>query len=159
MFSVMTRKCLLGSLMLLGLLGACERGEVPHTPPLPEPLPVPLPPIPALPTAPVSVEVPTLPAARPAPPPQASKKAVSGGPRPTAPATKRPSPVKLDLSLPEELVERLEPLEPATDAELLPRFFENDEQEFFKLHGRLITNEGDGGQGLDGAELRFEFKR
>src|SRR5690606_8203347 len=99
MFSAMTRKRLFTPLLLLCLLvvgGWAEAQQEPDS-------------LPSLEVAP----------ARPA---QGPEKAVSGGPKPGAPATEEPPPVQLDLSLPEEVVEQLEPLEPTADSRLLPQF-------------------------------------
>ena len=76
------------------------------------------------------------------------------------------SPVRLDLSLPTELVEQLNaeaPATPATLAPLLPPLFEQKQQALspFQLSGRLLTNDADEDylESVEGAELKFEFKR
>ena len=89
-------------------------------------------------------------------------------PRP-APA-KRPAPPKeeevqlaepeLDLHLPEELVEELMPAPSAEAARLLPPLFENGKaSQSMQIGGRLISGENDDEALIDGAEIRFEFKR
>lgn len=80
--------------------------------------------------------------------------------KPVAPKPQAP----LDLSLPAEVFEPLQPLEPLDEspATLLPPLFvEKTEPSPFQLNGKLITNErsDDYWDSLEGAELQFEFKR
>ncbi|WP_248796810.1 hypothetical protein [Pseudomonas sp. MWU13-2105] len=82
--------------------------------------------------------------------------------------TRLPLP-QLDLSLPQDMVKRLEP--PGTvplskSRPLLPQLFEKaPEQTPFQLNGRLLKNEMDlqlrneGRKEVDGAALDFEFKQ
>jgi hypothetical protein len=72
---------------------------------------------------------------------------------------------ELDLSLPRELVESLEPAgmrEARTQSEdgLLPPMFaeKDDDQQPFQLSGRIISNEIQR-NGIEGAELQFHFRR
>lgn len=75
-------------------------------------------------------------------------------------------PVKLDLRLPAELVEQMEPGEPqkglSRESLLPPLFVEKPaEPGPFQLNGRLITNDHSKEDYLDsveGAELQFEFR-
>jgi len=79
--------------------------------------------------------------------------------------TKLPK-AQLDLRLPEELVERLEPESqtkgPLSEQILPPLFREKTAPKSpFQLNGRLITNdrEDDYWRSVEGAEVQFEFKR
>ena len=74
----------------------------------------------------------------------------------------------LDLQLPPELVEQVQPDAPAeeiTAPALLPEMFAEKPKEPgpFELNGRLITNERDKDQdywnSVEGAELQFKFRR
>ncbi|WP_263144376.1 hypothetical protein, partial [Pseudomonas sp. RIT-PI-AD] len=66
---------------------------------------------------------------------------------------------KLDLHLPKEAVEKLVPDTARNKEEpLLPPMFEERQAAApFQLNGRLITKERE--DAIEGAELRFEFKR
>ena len=82
--------------------------------------------------------------------------------------TKLP-PVKLDLSLPEEMAEELKPKGtvalPRRDPILPQMFGDKAGSEAFQLNGRLISNEmqlqlrNEERRDVDGAALEFEFKR
>lgn len=64
----------------------------------------------------------------------------------------------LDLSLPEELLETVEPGEPLQLEPVLPSLFGHDIKRDYRLNGRLI--ESDNGEHLvEGAELRLEIRR
>jgi outer membrane biosynthesis protein TonB len=91
-------------------------------------------------------------------------------PEPRPVPAKRPAPPKeeevqlaepeLDLHLPEELVEELMPAPSADAARLLPPLFENGKaSQSMQIGGRLISGENDDEALIDGAEIRFEFKR
>ncbi|WP_244506022.1 hypothetical protein [Pseudomonas indica] len=148
-------------------LGACEPDKPPAKPAKPEPAAVPAPaPTPVLPSPP-AVEP-----AKPAAPEKATvkspelkpKPAVAVKPTPPAPAKVEEAPkANLDLSLPPELVEQVEPLEDKPLDSVLPSFFVDKAptESPFQLNGRLITNdrEDDYWQSVEGAELQFEFKR
>ena len=83
--------------------------------------------------------------------------------------TKLP-PAQLDLSLPQDMVRRLEPLGAvplSKNRPLLPQLFvgKNPEHTPFQLNGRLLKNEMDlqlrneNRKEVDGAALDFEFKQ
>lgn len=100
------------------------------------------------------------------PPPALKKPAVAKpqvvrSTRKPPPVEKAPEPqVPLDLSLPEELLETLQPLETPMemDSTLLPPMFrEEPEENPFQLNGRLITKERQ--DEIEGAELQIQFKR
>lgn len=64
----------------------------------------------------------------------------------------------LDLSLPEELLEAVEPGESLQLEPVLPSLFGHDIKRDYRLNGRLI--ESDNGEHLvEGAELRLEIRR
>ncbi|MDO9619019.1 MAG: hypothetical protein Q7J43_15245 [Pseudomonas sp.] len=128
----------------ISVISVAPADVVPVPVPDPEPVPTPKPP----------VKPPSEPA-RPIPKPAAKEPAVT-------PALKE----NLDLSLPADLFDELQPF--ATPDEfsspaLLPPLFRAQEssQSPFQLHGKLITNEqeDDYWDSLEGAELQFEFKR
>lgn len=64
----------------------------------------------------------------------------------------------LDLSLPEELLEAVEPGEPLQLEPVLPSLFGHDIKRDYRLNGRLIES-NDGEHLVDGAELRLEIRR
>lgn len=78
-------------------------------------------------------------------------------------------PVKLDLSLPEDMAEELKPKGtvalPRRDPILPQMFGDKAGSEAFQLNGRLISNEmqlqlrNEERRDVDGAALEFEFKR
>jgi hypothetical protein len=91
-------------------------------------------------------------------------------PAPRAAPAKSPAPPKpedvelaepeLDLHLPEELVEELMPAPGAEAARLLPPLFEKGKaSQSMQIGGRLISGEDEDEALIDGAEIRFEFKR
>ncbi|MDH0893775.1 MULTISPECIES: hypothetical protein [unclassified Pseudomonas] len=153
-------------LLALGLLAACDE---PPKPPSEAPRKqaearpeksAPTPPPPA------AKKAEEKPAPKPAPaPPKPTKPA----PKPAAksavsPAVKVPlPPVKLDLHLPEELVQGLEPGEPVEPPKpvLPPMFMEKPTKPGpYQLNGRLITNDrgDDYWDSVEGAELQIEFR-
>ncbi|AYC33315.1 hypothetical protein D3880_13565 [Pseudomonas cavernae] len=167
----------LGLVLLLSLLGACGDSE-PPVPKVPPSAPLPKPPV----TEPVVPPI-SLP---PTQPPETTKpqyKAPLPKPAPATPAPEtkpdlvvKQAPVKveeapvpqakLDLSLPEDLVQSLEPAEPLSTAEqkpLLPQMFapKPPAESPFQLNGKLITNEREDDylRSVEGAELQFEFKQ
>lgn len=90
-------------------------------------------------------------------------------PKPAAKVAKDEAlpPARLDLHLPPELVEQIQPDEPVeilTPPSLLPEMFVEKPKEPgpFELNGRLITNEreneGDYWDSVEGAELQFKFR-
>lgn len=108
----------------------------------------------AAPIEPKALETPEAPKKpQAAQPPRPSSKAVA--------VVKSPVPAaKLDLSLPKEVLENLEPVNAADemDSALLPQLFnEKVAENPFQLNGRLITK--DRQDDIEGAELQFEFKR
>lgn len=163
---------LLCAALALTLLAACDKEapSQPKAPPAPPPLTSSPAPEPAAP-----VEPPPAPESRPTPPPPAP----TPKPAPTPPAPAKPvepaaeptvaarlPAAKLDLTLPKDLVEQLQPTEAAADLAdqpLLPQMFvEKPAPESpFQLNGKLIHNEreDDYWRSVEGAELQFEFKR
>lgn len=105
--------------------------------------------------------------AAPQPAPPAVPRARPEAARPEAKMADRMLPkAKLDLSLPPELIDRLNAEDSAGKgalAPLLPALFEGKGPAAnpFQLSGRLITDEGDEDywNSVEGAELQFEFKR
>ncbi|MET1080781.1 MAG: hypothetical protein ABWY06_22445 [Pseudomonas sp.] len=101
-----------------------------------------------------------------APAPAVLKPVVKKNPTPVAPS-KAPAveqaevpKAPLDLRLPAELVDSLQPKDQPreTDTALLPPMFgEKVGDDPFQLNGRLITKERE--DVIEGAELQFEFKR
>ncbi|WP_421681640.1 hypothetical protein HKW98_10790 [Stutzerimonas urumqiensis] len=84
----------------------------------------------------------------------------------TAPQTVARKPVdeveveapEIDLSLPEDWAEELEPAEPVAEPALLPELFDGAEGDRIGMSGRLIPGEADDSM-VDGAELRIEIRR
>ncbi|BAN49499.1 hypothetical protein [Metapseudomonas resinovorans] len=165
---------LFGASLVLALLAACDKEAPtpPKAPPAPPPLSSSPQPEPAAPVEPVAP-----PAAPEPPPPPAPAPAPKSIPQPPTPAkpkepsvavsVKAPLPkAKLDLSLPEELVEQLQPRiaeDEAPRQPLLPPLFVQKPaaESPFQLNGKLLTNEreDDYWRSVEGAELQFEFKR
>ncbi|MCO6057492.1 hypothetical protein NG726_12515 [Pseudomonas sp. MOB-449] len=162
----------------LVLLVACDKDvpPKPKAPPAPPPVSssppsAPVEPLPAVPdlapaaSMPEPVAPPPAPAPKPVTPPPAPVKPKQEPPVETS--TKAPLPkAKLDLTLPKDLVNQLEPGDATADLPsqpLLPKMFvEKPETESpFQLNGKLITNEreDDYWRSVEGAELQFEFKR
>lgn len=165
--------------LLLAVLVGCD-GDKPEAPQPQAPArkeiqaPVAVPPPVAVPEAvePVPAAPPVeSPAVAPKPTPPAAPRTPVASPQPKASAPAAPQPVApLDLSLPDELLERLpgeEPLQAVEPQPLLPPLFGDQAQEpqSFELGGRLITNEGpaaadeDSWHELEGAELELRFRR
>ncbi|MDA0425618.1 hypothetical protein [Stutzerimonas frequens] len=98
-------------------------------------------------------------------------------PEPEAPqpaARSRPAPPKqpekpaevelvepvLDLRLPEELAEELEPAPSSESIRLLPPLFDTGEpSRSMQIGGRLISGEAEDESLIEGAEIQFELKR
>ncbi|HLD66195.1 MAG TPA: hypothetical protein VJA19_09135 [Pseudomonas sp.] len=93
--------------------------------------------------------------------PESPKPQVARPARKPLPAKKPPKPqLPLDLSLPEELLETLQPLDASAEMDnafLPPMFNEEPEDNPYQLNGRLITKERQ--DDIEGAELQIEFKR
>jgi hypothetical protein len=159
--------------LALTLLAACDKEapSKPKAPPAPPPLSTSPPPAPAdVPAAPEPVPPVD---SRPVPPPSTpAPKPVPTPPAPTRPkeqpvTAKAPLPkAKLDLRLPKDLVDQLEPGDasdvPSSQSVLPQMFAEKPAPEGpFQLNGKLITNEreDDYWRSVEGAELQFEFKR
>lgn len=152
-------------LTLFSLLG-CDPSTTPKNPkPTATEAPAPALTPPAAPVEPVTVLKP-----QQMPEPEAKPKQVvaptSAAPPKTAkPAVQAQPPVALDLSLPPEVFEPLQPLEPLDDApaKLLPPLFGEKvaPESPFQLNGKLITNErgDDYWESVEGAQLQFEFKQ
>lgn len=165
-------------LTLLSLL-ACDQSPVPQPAPQPKPPKTvsakPLPVAPEVEPAPVKPAAVAKPAEPPVPAQPVAKAAASAPeakpkpiPKPPATASKSVAPAPqapLDLSLPAEVFEQLQPLEPLDDlsvTRLPPLFVEKTKPTSpFQLNGKLITNErsDDYWDSLEGAELQFEFKQ
>lgn len=163
---------LLCAALALTLLAACDKDtpSQPKAPPAPPPLTSSPAPEPAAP-----VETPAVPESRPAPPAPAPTPQPAPMPHvpakpakpSTEPAVAAPLPkAKLDLTLPKELEDQLQPIEVTAelpDQPLLPQMFVEKPapQSPFQLNGKLIHNEreDDYWRSVEGAELQFEFKR
>ncbi|WP_043310190.1 hypothetical protein [Pseudomonas sp. ML96] len=184
----MPRLRILSLLLILSLLGACDdkpappadkqtsETQVPADQPAPAtetPVPAPAAPTPE-PAAPAKEKPKQAPEKLPEP---GSKvvddtslpKPADSKPKPAAKVSTREQlpPVRLDLRLPPELVEQLQPDEPFDDAApapLLPEMFVEKPTEPgpFELNGRLITNEREKSDNywdsVEGAELQFKFR-
>lgn len=99
-------------------------------------------------------------AAPAAPPSPAMAKVVRGS---TEPAQRRPAEEEaelkpLDMSLPAELLEAIEPGEPLRLEPVLPSLFGHEIKRDYRLDGRLIEG-SDGEHLVEGAELRLEIRR
>lgn len=184
----MIRYCLI--LLMLFMTGCDERKAAPGTPAAPEVLPAPLLSKPApLPTVLPEPEPEPEPAAQSTGRPQAPAlsgqtspaKSLTPAEPPVKPARKAPAAARvaaqklpalpLDLSLPHELVEQLQPGQPIPDivprpALLPPLFVEKPAPaSAFQLSGKLITNDLDREKlesdnyfdKVEGAQLNFEF--
>ena len=174
--------------LVLGLLAACDE---PPKPPVPVPEPpktetAPAKVQPAEPADPAPVVtnklVPEkLPVAVPKPQPEPAEEVARAAPPDKAPVVARvipkaaekasikqpklePLPEKLDLRLPKELVDTLEPApqEQQPEQGLLPPLFVEKPAEPgpYQLNGRLITNDrvDDYWDSVEGAELQIEFR-
>ena len=175
----MSRYCLIA---LLLCLAGCDKPEnvAPATPVVP----VAVPEVPAVAAVPIAAgPAPTSAPAEPesAPLPTPVVKAQTPRPKPAAskPASKssatsqKLAPLPLDLSLPHDLVDQLEPGEPIPDIvprpRLLPPLFGEKpaEPSAFQLSGKLITNDLDREKlesdnlldKVEGAQLNFEFRK
>ena len=175
----MSRYCLIA---LLLCLAGCDKPEnvAPASPVVPLAVPE-VPAAAAVPTAadPVPASAPAEPESAPLPTPVV--KAQTPRPKPAAskPASKssatsqKLAPLPLDLSLPHDLVDQLEPGEPIPDIvprpRLLPPLFGEKpaEPSAFQLSGKLITNDLDREKlesdnyldKVEGAQLNFEFRK
>lgn len=69
-------------------------------------------------------------------------------------------PAKLDLRLPKELVEEIQPSEVLNEQPVLPPMFvdKTPDASPFELNGRILTNEQAGDDSVQGAELQFKFR-
>lgn len=168
----MSRYCLIA---LLLCLAGCDKPE--NVAPASPVVPVAVPEVPA--AAAVPASAPAEPESRPLPAPAVKVQA----PRPKSVASKPASkstatsqklaPLPLDLSLPHDLVDQLEPGEPIPDIvprpRLLPPLFGEKpaEPSEFQLSGKLITNDLDREKlesdnyldKVEGAQLNFEFRK
>jgi len=94
--------------------------------------------------------------------PQAPKPVVSA-----APPAKKQVPVErvelpdpeLDLSLPEDWTEELQPEQTATNKQLLPPLFGSEEHSGVQMSGSLLPGQTEGEALIDGAQINFEIKR
>lgn len=175
----MSRYCLIA---LLLCLAGCDKPE--HVAPASPVVPIAVPEVPAAAAVPsaadsVPASAPAEPESRPLPAPAVKVQA----PRPKSVASKPASkstatsqklaPLPLDLSLPHDLVDQLEPGEPIPDIvprpRLLPPLFGEKpaEPSAFQLSGKLITNDLDREKlesdnyldKVEGAQLNFEFRK
>ena len=174
----MPRLPVLPLLLVLSLLSACDDQPSPaparsavSSSPIPADTPKPPPVAPVEPTP--------KPAQTPEKLPEPGSKVVEDT-RLSEPADRRPMPAvevdkeqalppaRLDLHLPPELVEQIQPDEPVetlTPPSLLPEMFVEKPKEPgpFELNGRLITNDhgdknADYWDTVEGAELQFKFR-
>ena len=174
--------------LIFGLLAACDE---PPKPPVPVPEPPKIEPAPAKSSSAESAAVAasklvpeTLPVAPPRPQPEPATAGERAAPPDKAPNVARvipkpaesaavkgkprlePLPEKLDLRLPKELVENLDPGKPQEkrpDEGLLPPLFvdKQNQPSPYQINGRLITNdrEQDYLDSVEGAELQIEFRK
>jgi hypothetical protein len=168
----MSRYCLIA---LLLCLAGCDKPE--NVAPASPVVPVAVPEVPAaaaVPTAADSVpaSAPAEPESRPLPAPRPKSVASKPASKSTATSQKL-APLPLDLSLPHDLVDQLEPGEPIPDIvprpRLLPPLFGEKpaEPSAFQLSGKLITNDLDREKlesdnyldKVEGAQLNFEFRK
>ncbi len=171
--STMSRYCLIA---LLLCLAGCDKPE--NVAPASPVVPVAVPEVPAAAAVPTAAD-PAPPESRPLPAPVV--KAQTPRPKPAAskPASKssatsqKLAPLPLDLSLPHDLVDQLEPGQPIPDIvprpRLLPPLFGEKpaEPSAFQLSGKLITNDLDREKlesdnyldKVEGAQLNFEFRK
>lgn len=179
-------------LLVLGLLAACDDKPAPvpapvpsapsapevHSPPPAAPEPAPAPPRATAPVPSATKPVEAVPKQTPKDLPVLGSKVVKdislpkpadSKPKPAAKvsASKQLPPAKLDLRLPSDMVEQLQPEEAAdidfSKPALLPEMFVEKPQAPgpFELNGRLITNEhstDDYWDSVEGAELQFKFR-
>lgn len=104
--------------------------------------------------APAPVEEKPTPVAKPAPAAAPPRKK----PEPAVKAPVELEPLVLDMRLPEELLEAIEPGEPLQLKPLLPPLFGGEIQSDYHVGGRLIESPDDERM-FDGAELRLEIRR
>jgi len=162
-------------LLLLALLGGCEREEQPRdaereTPQSQQPAAEPVDEAQAPPDLDIEV-APVEQAAETGPPPVQIS---IPEPEPQPAARPRPAPAKqpekpaevelvepvLDLRLPEELAEELMPAPSSESIRLLPPLFDAAKpSRSMQIGGRLISGEDDDESLIEGAEIQFEFKR
>jgi len=151
--------------LMLGLLSACSEPEPPAsavTPVASEGVSGAVQPPPATEAPPVATEVSV-------PVPPAAPRLERPRRSPPMPVVQEPAlpEVELDLSLPAELLERLEPealgMEMPSNKPLLPPLFAEkpDSQNQVQLNARLITDddEEDYLKSVEGAEFQFQFNR
>lgn len=137
-------------LLLIAGLAACEQSTAPEAPPSAatqpagEQLAKPL-----QPEAPAVQPVPVV--VKPAP-------AALKTPDREQKATRVQPPFQVDLHLPPELLEAVEPGEPLKLEPLLPAFFDRPSERDFRLNGRLIESLTEDGA-YEGAEFRIEIRR
>ena len=170
--AIMTLMRYLPVVLLLPLLSACEPKVEPAkveaekaAPAAVEEVAKPVAASPA-PAVQVPAAVPKAPPAKVATPAAATVARPKAATPAVATAQQEPPKSKLDLSLPPELVERLQAEDGGVEttlAPLLPPLFEPKRPAVnpFQLSGRLLTNDGgeDYWNSVDGAEVQFEFKR
>ena len=162
-------------LLLLALLGGCEREEQPRdaereTPQSQQPAAEPVDETQAPPDLDIEV-APVEQAAETEPPPVQIS---IPEPEPQPAARPRPAPAKqpekpadvelvepvLDLRLPEELAEELKPAPSSESIRLLPPLFDTGESSrSMQIGGRLISGEAEDESLIEGAEIQFELKR
>ena len=165
-------------LLAIPLIAACDGEKVPDDPVLPEPPKVESSPIaavapatakpePDVQDAPVeikidlapvtAVESEQLPSERVVPPPK-PKPAVAAASKKKVEDVELPDP-ELDLSLPDDWSETLEPAEEATSMNLLPPLFESSKDSRLQLSGELLPGAAQDEAIIDGAQINFEIKR
>ncbi len=171
----MSRYCLIA---LLLCLAGCDKPE--NVSPAAPVVPVAVPEVPAAAAVPSAADpAPAEPESLPLPTPVVKAQAPRPKPVASMPSSKstavsqKLAPLPLDLSLPHDLVDQLEPGEPIPDIvprpRLLPPLFgeKPGEPSAFQLSGKLITNDLDREKlesdnyldKVEGAQLNFEFRK
>ncbi|WP_447590955.1 hypothetical protein [Aquipseudomonas campi] len=147
--------------LVCGLLAACDDPAPAKPAPVPEvPATEQVAPQQAKPTPPpVKTETPSAPAETKAEKPAAAAKPAASKPKAVKDVVLPPA--KLDLRLPAELVDQIDPSEVLEDPKqpLLPPLFTEKpaEPSPFELNGRLLTNEQQKDQ-VEGAEVQIKFR-
>lgn len=167
---------LLMFLLALSLLSACDGDNVPAEPSPPQPPKVrvanseqaPLStPVESEDSAPPKIEIEIEPVTA-GDPDELPSDRVTPATKPAAPVAPKmkvavedvelPEP-KLDLSLPEDWSEQLEPGQDATTMNLLPPLFDSGDSRSLQMSGRLLPGMEHDDALVDGAQINFELKR
>ena len=95
----------------------------------------------------------------PVAPPSKARPASAAAPKTKLEKVELPEP-DLDLSLPEDWTESLEPADEPTSLSLLPPLFESSqESRSLQMSGELLPGTAQDETIIDGAQINFEFKR